>query len=50
MLCPFCHLEYTEEKPCYCHPALKQEQARKTEGIPEGYRAADVQRQAGSVS
>ena len=21
MTCPYCHTEYTPERPCFCHPA-----------------------------
>jgi hypothetical protein len=22
MRCPYCHTEYTDEHPCFCHPSL----------------------------
>ncbi len=26
MLCPYCHLEYTDERPCFCQPPAKTKQ------------------------
>jgi hypothetical protein len=43
MLCPYCHIAYTTEQPCFCQPPMTTQKAGpdtlKTEG-PEGCRRA----------
>jgi hypothetical protein len=43
MLCPYCHIAYTTEQPCFCQPPVTTQKASpdavESEG-PEGYRRA----------
>jgi hypothetical protein len=39
MFCPYCHTEYTDEHPCFCHPVLQASPAQE-----HGDRTAEDQR------
>jgi len=43
MWCPYCHVAYTPDQPCFCQPPMTSQNAGrdtlKSEG-PEGYRRA----------
>lgn len=37
MLCPYCDMEYTADRPCFCQPVFRETAAssRGTEASPE---------------
>ena len=38
MHCPYCNLEYANDRPCFCHPPeARVEQAKPEELVPVAY-------------
>lgn len=32
MTCPYCHVEYTEDRPCFCQPSSQQFECDSRDG------------------
>jgi len=34
MYCPYCHTEYSPERPCFCHPPNEKENPKALSSLP----------------